>query len=446
MKKGDIIRVTSSGYDYEGNAVCKVDNFVIFVEGLLLNETADVKIYKLSKSYAFGEIISITVKSCDRVLPNCKAYDKCGGCDFMHTSYENQKQIKQDIVVNELNRKNLSCIKVHKVVGMDEPWSYRNKVSVPIRRINGKNMIGFYEKKSHNIIEFEKCTVQTDVSNRIINTISKVLKNGDLSCYDEFRHTGLIRHVVIRNTVKNEYMVVIVVTKQDKSLDLLKNILISDYPEIKSIILNVNDKKTNVILSDENITIYGEDYINDYYQNKVFKISPNSFFQVNHQQALKLYDKAIELASINDEALIDAYCGVGTISIFASDKIKKAIGVDIAKSSIEDAIENAKLNNLENVVYLNGRAEELIEDIISKEKNASVIVDPPRKGCDIKFLDSIINNNVYGMVYISCNHNTLIRDIEYLMAHGYTCSEMYLYDMFPQTKHIECVSLITKNK
>ncbi len=444
MRKGDIIEVTSTGYDYEGNAVCKVEDYVIFVEGLLLNETANVKIYKQSKTYAFGEIVSIIHKSSERITPSCYGYDKCGGCDFMHTSYENQKLIKKSIVINALERKKLSHIKVNDVVGMDNPWAYRNKVSVPIRRINGKNMIGFYEKKSHSIVEFDNCDVQTDISNKIINTISKTLKNANFNCYDESSHKGTVRHVVIRNTSRDEYMVVIVSTKIDKSLDILKEAIISEHKEVKSIIVNINDKKTNVILGDNNTKIYGDDFINDYYGNKIFKISPNSFFQINHEQTLKLYDKAVELAGINESILVDAYCGVGTISIYASDKVKRSIGVDIASSSIEDAKENAKLNGLINVTFLEGKAEELIEDIVVAEKNATVIVDPPRKGCDAKFLDAIIRNNIKDMVYVSCNHNTLLRDIEYLINNGYECNNIYLYDMFPQTKHIECVCLIRK--
>ncbi len=444
MKKGDIIKVTSSGYDYEGNAVCRVDDYVIFVEGLLLNETADVKIFKQSKSYAFGEIVTITEESDERIIPNCSVFEKCGGCDFIHTSYENQKIIKKDIVVNTLRKKGLSDITVHDVVGMDSPWSYRNKVSVPIREFKGKNMIGFYEKKSHNIVEFNKCDVQTVVSNKIIDTISKALKNGNLSCYNELNHSGIIRHVVIRNTSNEDYMVVIVATKMDKSVDMLKKSILNEHCEVKSVILNINSKKTNVVLGDSNITLYGDDFIKDYYGDKSFKISPNSFFQINHKQTLKLYDRAIELAGMSGSTLVDAYCGVGTISIYASDKFQKTIGIDIASSSIKDAKENAKMNDLKNVEYYEGKAEELIEDIVVKENNVTLIVDPPRKGCDTKFLDSVIKNNVKDVVYISCNHNTLIRDVEYLLISGYECKDIYLYDMFPQTKHIECVTLITR--
>ncbi len=445
MEVGDIIEVTSTGYDYEGNAVCRVNNYVIFVEGLLLNEVANVKIYKKSKAYAFAEIISIIEKSASRIIPDCKVYNKCGGCDFMHTSYDNQLVIKNEIVSNAVEKNRLLEINVHNVVGMRSPWEYRNKVSIPVREIDGKICVGFYEKKSHNIVEFDKCVVQTDISNKIIETISNTLKRNDLSCYNEKANTGMIRHIVIRNTSKGDYMVVIVATEYEHSINVLKEAVINSHHEVKSIIVNINNKKTNVILGDRNIKIYGDDNIIDYYGNKSFKISPNSFFQINHMQTLKLYDKAIELASIDGCTLIDAYCGVGTISIYASDYVENSIGVDISKSSIQDAKNNAMMNNLNNVVFLEGKAEELIKEIMHKSNNATLIVDPPRKGCDSKFLDAVIENSMNNIVYISCNHNTLIRDIEYLTRHGYSCNDIYLYDMFPQTKHVECVCKIVKN-
>ncbi len=446
MKIGDIVEVVSQDYDYEGNAVCKLDNYVIFVEGLLINERAKVKIYKKSKSYAFATVIDIIDKSEERINSDCSVYNKCGGCNFMHTDYENQLKIKRKIVSDAFSRSKLKDCKVHDVVGMEEPWSYRNKVSVPIRKISGEIKVGFYEKKSHNIVEFDNCNVQTKISNKIISTLAKVLKKCNFSCYDEHDNTGVLRHVVVRNSSRNEYMVILVVTKHIDMIDMLKEQILLEVPEVKTIIVNINSRKTNVILGTENMVIHGEGFINDYYEDKVFKISPNSFFQINHKQTLKLYNKAIELANIKDSTIIDAYCGVGTISIYASDRIKKAIGMDIAKSSIIDAKNNALINNLDNVRYLEGKAEELIKTIVEDEPKATVIVDPPRKGCDAKFLDAIIESDIESIVYISCNHNTLARDISYLSKNNYICRDVYLYDMFPQTKHVECVCIIERNK
>ena len=327
---------------------------------------------------------------------------------------------------------------------MDEPCRYRNKAQFPIQKINNAPAIGFYKKKSHDIIPMDKCVIQHDVNDKIMKIVKTYINAYGVSIYDEKSHTGVLRHLVTKiGFTTNEVMVVLVANgKKLPYLKELASVLEENVPGFKTLVVNVNKAKTNVILGKENNIIYGEGKINDYIGDLVFEISPLSFFQVNPVQTEVLYNKALEYADLQEnDTVFDIYCGIGTISLFLAQKAKKVYGIEIVEDAITDAKINAKLNNLDNVEFYVGEAEEVVPNMYKEGKTANVVVvDPPRKGCDEKVLDTIVSMSPDKVVYVSCNPATLARDLNYLDERGYKCTEIQPVDMFPHTMHVECVA------
>jgi len=433
-----------------GVGIGKYDGFTVFVEGGLLNDKVKVKINKSKKNYAVGDIVEIIEKSPFRVDRLCSdSLKDCGGCQIQELDYKKQLEIKTNEVKQVISRiGKLENVTIYDTIGMEEPFRYRNKAQFPIQKINGAPAIGFYKKKSHDIIPTNKCIIQHDINDKIIQIIKTYINAYDVSIYDEKTHTGVLRHLVTKiGFTTGEVMVVLVANgKKLPYLNELASVLEENIPGFKTLVVNVNKEKTNVILGKENRVIYGEGKINDYIGDLVFEISPLSFFQVNPVQTEVLYNKALEYAELKEnDTVFDIYCGIGTISLFLAQKATKVYGIEIVEAAIEDAKINAKLNKLDNTEFYAGKAEEVVPKMYKEGKTANVVVvDPPRKGCDDKVLDTIVSMSPDRVVYVSCNPSTLARDLAYLDERGYKCIEIQPVDMFPHTMHVECVAKIIK--
>lgn len=433
-----------------GVGIGKFDGFTVFVDGGLVKDKIKVKITKSKKNYAVGEIVEIIEPSPFRVERKCpKELKDCGGCQIQELDYQEQLNIKTNEVKQVISRiGKLDDVIIHPALGMEEPFRYRNKAQFPIQKVDGVPVIGFYKKKSHDIIPTDECIIQHDVNDKIIKIIKTYIRAYKVSIYDEKTHTGVLRHLVTKvGFTTKEVMVVLVANgKKLPYLNELASVLKENIPGFKTLVVNVNREKTNVILGNENRIIYGDGKINDNIGDLVFEISPLSFFQVNPLQTEVLYNKALEYANLGEnDTVFDIYCGIGTISLFLAQKAKKVYGIEIVEEAIKDAKRNAALNKLDNVEFYVGKAEEVVPKMYKQGKRANVVVvDPPRKGCDEKVLDTIVSMEPDRVVYVSCNPSTLARDLNYLDERGYKCLEVQPVDMFPHSVHIENVALIVK--
>ncbi len=434
-----------------GVGIGKHDGFTVFVDGGLISDKLKVKITKSKKNYAVGEIVEIIEKSPFRVERVCSdKLSDCGGCQIQELDYQKQLDIKTNEVKQTISRiGKLNDTLVHPTLGMENPFRYRNKAQFPIQKIDGKTVIGFYKKKSHDVIPTDKCIIQHDVNDKIIKIIKTYIKAYNVSIYDEKTHTGVLRHLVTKVGFETKEVMVVLVANGKKLpyLNELASVLKENVPGFKTLVLNTNREKTNVILGKENKVIYGDGKINDYIGDLVFEISPLSFFQVNPSQTEVLYNKALEYADLKEnDTVFDIYCGIGTISLFLAQKAKKVYGIEIVGDAIKDAKINAKLNKLENTEFFVGKAEEVVPKLYKEGKTANVVVvDPPRKGCEESVLDTIVSMEPDKVVYVSCNPSTLARDLAYLDERGYKCKEIQPVDMFPHTMHVESVALLYRD-
>lgn len=429
--KNEIIRLECVDITVDGQGVCKKDGLVVFVKEMIPGEVADVKIIANKKTLAFGIIDKLIVASPFRIKPDCPISYKCGGCDYRYISYDYQLELKKQILVSTYKNADLD-VKIHDVLGSDDPFFYRNKVQVPVR----DHKFGFYRKLSNDIVEFDKCYVQTELSNIIFDDIKNSLLNKKIDQY--FRHI-LIKHA--RGT--DEVMVGFIVKDFNiPKIDEVTDELTTKYSQIKSVILNLNTRNDNVILGDEEKILFGREYIVDEFDGLKFKISLKSFYQINYHQMQKLYATARDLANVNkDTRLLDLFSGIGTISLFMAKYCKEVTGVEIVKAAVENAKDNAKLNNITNATfYLDDARCDLSKYL--KDKDV-LIVDPPRKGLSKELIDSIIKTNIEKIIYISCNPATQARDLNLFKEH-YNFSDIYPVDMFPFTTSCETVCLLSK--
>lgn len=433
-----------------GVGIGKYEGFTVFVEGGLIQDKVKVRINKSKKNYAVGDIVKIIEKSPFRVERICSDDLKdCGGCQIQELDYNKQLELKTNEVKQVISRiGKLENVEIHETIGMKNPCRYRNKAQFPIQNINGETAIGFYKKKSHDVIPTDMCVIQHDINDKIIKIIKTYIQAYNVSLYNETTHTGVLRHLVTKvGFTTNEVMVVLVANGTNlPHLNELASVLKENIPGFKTLVLNINKAKTNVILGKENKVIYGNGKINDYIGDLVFEISPLSFFQVNPIQTEVLYNKALEYAELKEnDTVFDIYCGIGTISLFLAQKATKVYGIEIIEDAIKDAKINAKLNKLDNVEFYVGKAEEVVPKMYSEGKTADVVVvDPPRKGCDEKVLDTIVSMKPDRVVYVSCNPSTLARDLAYLNERGYKCVEIQPVDMFPHTMHVEAVAKLRR--
>lgn len=449
FSKDKTYKVDITGLTHEGQGVGKIEGFVVFVDSALPGETVTVNIVKETKSYAVGKIVTVDKPSKNRATPFCPVFDSCGGCSVQHLNYQAQLDFKKDTVVQNIKRiGGLENVRVLDTIGMPSPFRYRNKVQYPVSMQDKQVKIGFYENRSHNIIDSTECDIQPEESNVIRALVRDFCKDKNISIYDEKTGEGLLRHVMVRKGfTTNELMVVLVINGEKLPAgDQLIKRLTQQYPNIKSIMLNVNTKNTNIILGLRNICIFGQSYISDYIGKYKFNISPLSFFQVNPIQTEVLYGKALEYAQLTgNEIVFDLYCGIGTISLFLSEKAQKVIGVEVVPEAIEDAKQNAVLNNVINTQFIAGEAELVIPKLYAEGIRADVVVvDPPRKGCDEVLLNTLVEMQPKRIVYVSCNPSTLARDMKYLHLYGFETREVQPVDMFPWTGHVECVVLMSR--
>ncbi|MGU8419579.1 23S rRNA (uracil(1939)-C(5))-methyltransferase RlmD [Clostridium perfringens] len=446
-----IFDIISQGY--EGEGIAKIDNkYPIFIEGALKGEKVKVRIVKVNKNFAYGKLMEVLEASEERVNPPCAIYKRCGGCKLQHASYKAQLDFKWDRVkdcVSKIGKLDPSIVKYP--LGMEEPWRYRNKVQLPIGLINGEVKIGFFAPRSHEIIDMESCLIQDEIGDKVVKLTREWIEKFNIRPYNvdgEYDEKGIVRHIMIRRGfTTNEVMVVLVTNGENlPHKEEFVDLMVKNIPGIKSVIQNINSKKTNVILGLESKTLWGEDTISDYIGDFRFNISPLSFFQVNPTQTEVLYGKALEYANLTgNEEVFDAYCGTGTITLFLSQKAKKVYGVEIIPQAIDNAWINAKENKVENVEFFVGESEVVIPDLINKGVKADVVVvDPPRKGCDKKLLDAITNIDAKKIVYVSCDPSTLGRDLQVLAENGYKTLEVQPVDMFPNTSHVENVAKLIK--
>ncbi|MFT4414622.1 23S rRNA (uracil(1939)-C(5))-methyltransferase RlmD [Fredinandcohnia humi] len=449
IEKNEYYDVTFEDLTHDGAGVAKINGFPIFVPNGLPDELAKIKVVKVKKGYGFGRLIEIYEKSQYRVDAPCPLFKECGGCQLQHLSYEGQMIAKRKQVQEVLTRiGKLKEVKVHPVLGMEHPWRYRNKAQVPVADREGGLIAGFYQQRSHEIIDMEACLIQQEKNDEVVQVVKKICEKYGVQAYDEKNHRGTLRHIMARyGLVTGEVMVVLITrTKELPNKNKILSDIVDQLPDVKSVVQNINPKRTNVIFGDETTVLWGEEYIYDNIGNIRFAISARSFYQVNPEQTKVLYDKALEYAQLTgEETVIDAYCGIGTISLFLARKAKKVYGVEIVPEAIEDAKRNASLNDITNAEFAVGEAEVVIPNWKKEGIRADVIVvDPPRKGCDEALLQTIIEMKPKRVVYVSCNPATLARDLRILEDGGFQTVEVQPVDMFPQTVHVECVALMSR--
>lgn len=445
MEINETYKLTINGYDMNGYGVAKLDNKVIFVEKAMDGEVVIAKITNVHKKYAFAVMIKLLSPSKNRIEPLCPYSQLCGGCDLLHIDYETEKKIKENKVKQALKRR--EDIIYNPIISSNKIYGYRNKIMIPYVKDEEDDVVyGFYEKKSHKVISMDKCIISSDLDNKILYFINRYLNIFHISIYNEVTHKGLFREVMIRHTALNEYMVVLVVTDNHDFNDLVQY-LIDEFKEIKSIYLNINKENNNVILSNEFKLIYGKSTITENILGLKFSVSPQSFMQVNHDQCEKLYEEAFRMANLNKNMnVIDAYCGMGSITLNIAKHVNYVYGIEVVPEAIDNANKNKEINGISNVSFICGKCEDEIVKLANKENIDVVFFDPPRKGCDIKFLNTIISMKIKKIVYISCNIATAARDIEILEKNGYELKEVTPTDLFSKTSHVECVcSLSLRN-
>lgn len=434
---------------HSGEGIGKIDGFTVFVEGGIPGDRLRIQMTTVKKNYGIGQLLEIVEPSPYRIEAPCAIAHRCGGCQIMHMDYQAQLESKRGRVTENLKRIGKIEAKVLPTLGMEKPYEYRNKAQFPVGIMNGKAIMGFYEKGSHDIVDTQYCHIQHPINTAIVEAVKAFIQDYHISIYDEKTGRGLIRHLVTKvGYITGEIMVVMVtngrvIPHQEKLIEALKG----KVKGLKSVVQNINEKNTNVIFGRETVTLHGQDTIEDYIGSLKFKISAQSFFQVNPLQTKVLYDKAMEYAGLEgQETVFDIYCGIGTISLFLAQKAKKVYGVEVVEAAIEDARENARLNQLNNTEFYAGTAEVIIPRLYQKGVRADVVVvDPPRKGCEPVVLDTIANMNPKKIVYVSCNPATLARDVAILEEKGYKTVEVQPVDMFPHTMHVESIILLQKD-
>lgn len=454
LKKNDIINLTITSTTADGSGVGKTDDgMAVFVPLSAVGDDLKVRILKVKKNYAFGKIEEILLASKSRIDPDCDCFSRCGGCVWRHISYEAECEIKEQKVLDAVNRiGGIDGFHFNPIITSDEISRYRNKAQYPVGTDkNGNIIVGFYAFHSHSIVNCKDCVLQPEVFTRVVNISKSFLEKTDNTTYCEQTGKGKLRHIYIRlGEVTNELMVCYVVNGNGlKQEDLLVKMLKKELPNLKSVIINSNRENTNVILGAKNRVAYGSEYITDELCNLKFIISPFSFWQVNRRQAEKLYNKAKEYANLSsDDVLLDLYCGTGTIGLTMAKSCKKLIGVEIVEDAIKNAIENAKINDIHNAKFICADAPQAALQL-KKEglKPDVVILDPPRKGCGEDLVKTVGEMSPKRVVYVSCDPATLARDLKYFLEIGYIAKEITPCDMFSRTSHVETVCLLSrKNK
>ena len=436
---------TCMDYTYDGKGIVKKDKLVVFVDNVIKGEKVEVEIIHSSKNQTLGRLVNIIEASPNRVKPFCSLAKDCGGCALQHINYKKQLDFKTNHVQDCISKIAKLDIKVNDCIGMDNPYNYRNKSQVPFSMNNKKICYGFYKQNTHKIVQMDSCKIQTEDADDILKTIKKLMEKYHISAYEEDKRKGTVRHVLIKKGFSTNQIMVVLITNVlsfPNRKDFVKE-LVKTYPNIKTVIQNINTRDTNVILGEKESVLYGSGYIEDILLGIKFKISSKSFYQVNPIQTATLYSKAIELADLKKtDRILDAYCGIGTIGLIASKKVNEVIGVEIVADAIKDAKNNALVNNIENANFvLDDASKFMISFSKTTEKIDVVFVDPPRKGCEERFLTSLMKLSPKKIVYISCNPSTLANDLK-ILKEKYDIKVVQPVDMFPHTYHVETIALL----
>lgn len=447
MEKNEIIKLKIIDLSYDAMGVAHHDDITVFVSDALPGEEVEARILKVRKNIAFARVEKRLTTSPERVDLKDKQLLQTGLASLGHLNYDAQLKFKQQQVINLLKKAHLDEINVKETLPSQQITGYRNKAEVPARMINKKLEIGFFRKHSHDVVPMEQFFTTDPKIDDTLVAVRDILNDNYISAYDEKKHSGIVKYLMVRRGFyTGEIMVVIVSTQKD--FPQLPKVIseISALPEVKSVILNYNPQKTNVILGKKDILLSGNPYIVDKINDLEFMISPQSFFQINSEQTSRLYDLAISQAEIKEtDTVVDAYSGIGTIALSVAPYAKKVLGVEVVKSAVEDAKNNAKLNKIENTEFTLGKAEEVMPEWEAEGLQTDVIfVDPPRKGLTKEFIEATVKTNPKKIVYISCNPATLVRDLLDFKEHGYTFDEIAPVDMFPMTPHVESVTVLTK--
>ena len=465
FNKNDTVRLIITDIGTNGEGIGRVDGYTLFIKDAIIGDEVEAKIIKAKKNYGYARLMNIITPSKDRIEPVCPVARQCGGCQIQEMDYQAQLRFKQELVKNNIERiGHISDYQMMPVIGMDEPFHYRNKAQYPVGMDKDGNIVmGFFAGRTHHIIDNTDCALGAKINSRILGIIKEYMQDNKIKPYDEDKHAGTVRHILIRNGYHTDQIMVCLVINAESiknSDDLVKRL--KDIDGMTSIMININRNKTNVILGDTCKTLWGKSYIEDYICDIRYQISPLSFYQVNPKQTEKLYSKALEYAGLTgNETVWDLYCGIGTISLFMAAKARKVYGVEIVPQAIEDAKNNARLNNIDNAEFFVGKAEEIVpafyEELSRKAANGDeeakrgihpdvVVVDPPRKGCEETLLETVVKMSPKRMVYVSCDSATLARDLKFMEEHGYKVEKVQAVDQFGNTVHVETVVKLSLKK
>lgn len=440
-----VIKLSIHNIGHNGEGVGSYEGYTVFVDGALPGEIIEARLFQRQKKYGRAQLITILEPSLDRIKPPCPLFGQCGGCQIMHLAYPKQLEMKQQRIVDALQRiAKINDVEVNVCIASPGQLEYRNKIQLPVRQGPEGIEIGLYARSSHDLIEVDHCRIHCPQGEDVYKIVRKIIKNSNITAYDPKTGLGELRHVLIRSAVYTNEVLIILVTNGDGSKNLLEMAkkIMTDCQGAQGVVQNINTKHDNVILGSKYKILEGMPYIKEKLCGLLFKLSPASFFQINPLQAESLYKKALELAEVKGhETVLDAYCGVGTLSLIFSKYAKEVIGVECAAEAIEDAKENSRLNSIENVTFVCANAEEYIKTLKSIDV---VLLNPPRQGCDLAFLESFSRLLPKKVIYISCDPATLARDLAILYAYGYKVEGAQPYDMFPQTAHVECVVKLTR--
>ena len=445
------LEITDMGNGGEGIGRTS-DGYTLFVKDAVIGDEIEAKIVKAKKNYGYGRLMRVLRPSPDRVEPRCPKAGPCGGCQLQALSYEKQLEYKQNRVRNHLERiGGFSQIPMEPIIGMEEPYHYRNKAQFPVgKNKEGRIITGFYAGRTHSIIENRRCYLGVPGNEEILNRVIRWMENCHVDPYDEKNARGLVRHILIRYGFSSkEWMVCLVINGEEVPAKKQLIDALCEIPGMTSITANVNTRRDNVILGEKILPLWGQTYITDQIGDVSYQISPLSFYQVNPVQTKKLYEKALSYATLQgNETVWDLYCGIGTISLFLAQKARKVYGVEIVLAAIEDARRNAALNGFQNVEFFVGKAEEILPQKYAEEGIYAdvIVVDPPRKGCDQTLLNTILKMQPKRVVYVSCDSATLARDLKYLCEKDYRLEKVCPVDQFGMTVHTETVVLLSHKK
>ena len=441
--KNQEIELTIDGMTGEGNGVGHKDGIVFFVPGTVAGETVLAHIIKVEKRFCIAKVSKILVASENRAEPRCAVYSACGGCTMQHMTYEEQLRWKKQFVTDAMERiGGLKNIEVLPVIGMEDPWRYRNKGTFPFGSATGQTVFGFYANRSHRLVPLTDCPIQSQMVLKTVDAITEWANENDIPVYDETTGNGTLRACMVRVSCDGKIMAVVITKGKMQHAEELKK----KVPFLDSLYHNRNDRDTNVVLGEQFTLLSGQPELNEMLLGTAYTVSPESFLQVNHEQTQKLYRTALAyLDPQPEETIVDLYCGIGSISLQIAKKANRVIGVEYVLKAIENAKKNAIANRIGNTEFICGASEEVLSLLLERgERMDAVVLDPPRKGCEQQVIDAIMRSTASRIVYVSCNPSTLARDCSLLCGNGFVIHKVQPVDMFPQTAHVETVVLMSR--